>query len=241
MRKPRRTAPKKVIRKASQKISNSIQKITRGLKSKTVQALSLLKEELPKKPAVALVSAQTNSHRPFYYGENTIVLLVRDPWWIFAYWEVTEAREKEIYDEVRRRGQNPECTALRVYDVTDSGGSFFDIEIGPSADNWYIDVGKPERQWVAELGVRTREGGFFAFVRSNAVKTPRYGVSNVIDEEWFFPDELYWKIFGLSTGFGKGCSSADVKEIMQRYLKGILSSENSSDLSPGRAPAKTSP
>ncbi len=176
---------------------------------------------------------------PTAYGEDKLVLLVRDPWWIFAYWEVTPRRGQEVRDEIQRLGLREQKTVLRVYDVTDAAPqnahSHFDIELNFMTDNWTIDVGAPDRQWMAELGIRTQDGRFFVLVRSNVVRTPRFGVSQVLDEEWLLPDELYWKIFGLSGGFGGQKSSLDMREILERYLKGIVSSERSS----GFGPAKT--
>ena len=137
---------------------------------------------------------------PRFYGEDKIVLLIKDPWWLFAYWEITAGRRKEVLETIRNQRLLPEKTVLRVYDVTDPplshGHSFFDIELNVFAVNWYIDVGTPDRQWLVELGIRTRDGRFFALVKSNAVRTPRFGVSDILDEEWMMPDDLFWKIFG---------------------------------------------
>ena len=164
------------------------------------------------------------SFLPAYYEENKITLLVRDPWWIFAFWEVTPWRRGEVCERALREGHSPDKIVLRVHNLSEN--SFFDIEVGSTLGQWYVDVGKPDCEWRADLGVRTREGKFFVFVSSNSVKTPRYGVSDVLDEEWMLPDELYWKIFGISSGFGRQKSSADVKEILERYLKNIASSES---------------
>ena len=53
------------------------------------------------------------------YGDQKIVILVRDPWWIFAYWEIRREREKEIIGKIESDGDSPVKTILRVYDVTD--------------------------------------------------------------------------------------------------------------------------
>ncbi|MGH7197602.1 MAG: DUF4912 domain-containing protein [Candidatus Omnitrophota bacterium] len=176
---------------------------------------------------------------PSQYGEDKAVLMVRDPWWLFAYWEVTPWREREIVEAIQRAGLTREKSVLRVYDVTDTAlpdcHSFFDIELVNLANSWYIDVGSPNRQWVVEVGVRTREGRFFMLVRSNVVRTPRFGVSDVLDEEWMLPDELYWKLFGMS-GLGRQKSSLDVREILERYLKSVISSERPSSV--GFSPTK---
>ena len=30
------------------------------------------------------------------YGDNKIVILVRDPWWIFTYWEIRQDKEQDV-------------------------------------------------------------------------------------------------------------------------------------------------
>ena len=151
------------------------------------------------------------------YGDNKITLLVRDPWWLFAYWEVTPAREAEVVQVIQRQRLTREKTVLRVYDTTgtvpEKARSFFDIELNFFADHWYIDVGKPDREWVVDVGIRTTHGRFFTLVRSNSVRTPRFGPSDILDEEWMLPEEISRKIFGLSGVGGRGGSSLDFRKL----------------------------
>ncbi len=62
-------------------------------------------------------------------------------------------------------------------------------------------------------------------VSSNVVRTPRFGMSDVVDEEWMMPEDLYWKVFTLSGGFGRGTSSYGGGQLVEKYLKEIASSE----------------
>lgn len=227
--------PKKIFKKAA----SPLRKIARKIKSKIVRK-SLKNMDVKKlfspifeKPAglPSGPSPKTNGFElPAVYGENKLVLLVRDPWWLYAYWEATPEREQEVLGFVRSSGLSIEAKVLRIYDVTDKEWpdthAFFDIEVG-IANNWYVDVGKPDRQWITELGFRAHGGRFFSLVRSNCVRTPRFGVSDVLDEEWLLPDDLYWKIFGLSGGLGRQKSSLAVREVLERYLRGLGASENS--------------
>ncbi|HTL70340.1 MAG TPA: DUF4912 domain-containing protein, partial [Candidatus Eisenbacteria bacterium] len=114
---------------------------------------ALLPKPEPAPVAMAPVSLpQPAFELPAQYGDNKVVLLVRDPWWIYAYWEVTQDRERETIEVMRRQGCDKDKTVLRVYDVTGSSvekpRSFFDIEIAFLASNWYVDVGIPDRDWV---------------------------------------------------------------------------------------------
>lgn len=231
---------KKSVKKPALTLKRIIQKfrsrvVPKSLKKIKIQKISSIASQVVTPVPVDNAPASNGFELPERYGEDKLVLLVRDPWWIYAYWEVTPEHEKEVSDLVMRHGSAIQAKVLRVYDVTDKNfpkhHSFFDIEIGFS-NNWYVDVGAPDRQWVAEVGFRTRDGRFFALVRSNVVRTPRFGVSDVLDEEWLLPDELYWKIFGLSGGVTGQKSSLAVKEVLERYLRGLGASENSPNFKP---------
>ncbi len=245
----------KPLRKTAKKASSPLRKIARRIQSKILP--KSLKNKRVKKPEPVEPPTQEppraqENHSPDFkgfelpatYGENKLVLLVRDPWWFYSYWEVTPEREREVLDTARNSGASIQAKVLRVYDITDKvwpeHQNLFDIEIG-FANNWYVDVGKPDRQWTAEIGFRAHGGRFFSLVRSNVVRTPRFGVSDVLDEEWLLPDDLYWKIFGLSGGLGRQKSSIDVREILERYLRGLGASENSARLSSRSETQKSDP
>jgi len=166
---------------------------------------------------------------PSHYGEDRLVLMVRDPWWLFAYWEVTPHRQQEVLAQIGSRGQAERKTVLRVYDVTGSlalpkSNSFFDIELNFYAESWYIDVGLPDREWVIELGYRV-SGQFYPLLRSNRVQTPAFGISDVLDEEWMLPEDIYYRLIGRSIGGESAGSSMDIRKLLEKYLRNVVSSE----------------
>ncbi len=190
---------------------------------------------LPTSPPLTFVTPEPPQEAfelPASYGDDKIALLVRDPWWIYAYWEVTPDRERQVMHHIESLGAHRDKLVLRVYDVTgcsiESPRSFFDIDMTFLIGNWYVDVGIPDRDWIAELGIRTSDGRFFMLVRSNVARTPRFGVSEVLDEEWMLPDDVYWKLFGLSGGLADRRSSLDVRDILEKYLRSIISSSGMS-------------
>ena len=164
------------------------------------------------------------------YGDNRIVILVRDPWWIFSYWEIRKDKEEEAVHKIESSGDNPVKSVLRVYDVTDinfngkNAHSYFDIDLRGLATNWYINVGKPDRAWIVDIGIVTKKGDFYVLARSNVVKTPRFGMSDQLDAEWMMPEEEYWKMFSLSGGFGVGKGSLEVRELIKKRLEEQISS-----------------
>lgn len=168
---------------------------------------------------------------PPIYGDNKIVVMVRDPWWLHAYWEITPQRESELKAQMERDGNACEHSMLRVYDITGvkdfngtNANSYFDIRLKDMAQNWYIEVARPNRDWCVDIGMLAKSGRFYTLARSNYVQTPRFGMSEVMDEEWMCPEEEYWKLFAVSGGFGIGKSSLEMKEIFQKYFKEWVSS-----------------
>jgi hypothetical protein len=162
---------------------------------------------------------------PSGYGDNKIVLLVRDPWWLYTYWEVNKGREEEITSKIEKAGESPAKSILRVYDVTGinfngkNARSFFDIDLKGLASNWYINVNMPDSSWVVDIGIVTNKGNFYLLARSNVVRTPRFGMSDQLDAEWMAPEEEFWKMFGLSGGMGVGKGSLEVREMFRRRLE----------------------
>ena len=238
MKKPLKKTTSKALSKSSKKIKKSLKPLRSLKKAVHKVKAAISSQRSHSEPAflgVAAANKEIFSYQkpagfelPSAYGKDFLVLLIRDPWWIYAYWEVTPSRENRVFSEIRRQGLAHEKRMLRVYDVTgksmDSPNQFFDIELDASAGNWYIEAGKPDTEWIVELGIRATGGRFFTLIRSNRVKTPPFGISNVLDEEWMMPDDLYWKLFGLSTGFADLKSSLSLREALERYLRGIVSS-----------------
>lgn len=168
---------------------------------------------------------------PLSYGDNKIVLQIRDSRWVYSYWEITD----QALEPVRLRIGNAFYSAkmvLRVYDVTNiifdgtNANRFFDIEIRNEANNWYIDTAGPGRSWCVDLGLRLANGEFIMIVRSNIVSTPLDGPSWITDEEWMVPEEMFIRLYGMGFGFGKSSpiGKAWQERMKQSLFSGILSS-----------------
>jgi len=157
---------------------------------------------------------------PVGYDDNRIVLMIRDPHWLHAYWEVNGKRRKEIISELGEETFNRSRLLLRVYD-TENWNSF-DIEVSGGAKNWYIRVPSPNRTYCVDVGFMTPDGRFITAARSNWVTMPRDQMSEVIDEQWMIPD--WEKIYSLSGGFGIGRSSGEIREMMKKRFQQELSS-----------------
>jgi hypothetical protein len=126
---------------------------------------------------------------PRAYGVDRIVLLARDPWWLFAYWEVTPETRIRALRSLGDAGADAR-EILRVYDVTfltftgDNAWLSFDVELPAGADRWYLNVSRPAASYCVEVGLRTTGGRFLPLARSNAVTTPRVAPSPDTTVTW---------------------------------------------------------
>ena len=181
-------------------------------------------------PATAIVSPAPRTALPQRYGETQLTLLIRDPWWLYAFWEITPARAAEAHAMLSPQERAQHHTVLRLYDVTDREADvarahrLLDIVLTHDVDNWFVDTGEAHRTWVAELGYRTAQGRFVPLVRSNVVTTPRAGPSDLFDEAWMTTDEDYWKLLGVMYGLGFGTSSFEIRELLERRFRDVISS-----------------
>jgi len=158
---------------------------------------------------------------PSQYEIDKMVLMVRDPWWLYAYWELKQATVARLKSELKDEFYKAK-RVLRVYDVTNiifngsNANRFFDIHIHEFANNWYIDTAAPGRSWCVDFGLILRDGRFVTILRSNIVQTPLDGPSWITDEEWMIPDEMFARLYGM--GFGQGKSSPVGKSWRERII-----------------------
>jgi len=177
---------------------------------------------------------------PNKYDQDKLILQVRDPWWIHAYWEVRSATIEKLKNELRDEFYKAK-RIIRVYDVSHiifnghNAHSSFDIEVHEYNNSWYIDTGGPGRSWCVDLGLLLPGGKFIMILRSNTVTTPLAGPSWITDEEWMIPEDMFARLYGL--GFGLGQSSP-VGRAWQEKVKHVLSSGVSSVSSPVKKAAR---
>lgn len=126
---------------------------------------------------------------PSHYDVTRLVLMPRDPLWIFAYWEMSgsaiENAKKSLGSDF-----NKSTLTIRMYDVTciDFNGlnanHSFDIEVSATTNNWYIHLWRDNVSYCADLGFRSPQGHFFQIARSNFITTPSAHIRDKYDEVW---------------------------------------------------------
>lgn len=112
---------------------------------------------------------------PESYGMDRIRLLVRDPEWLFAYWDVSPKSIEDLRGQLGDRAAAVARLTLRISDPVSGGAS--DVLLPPGARWWYVRADSARRSYRAELGFTLASGDFRSLARSNTVTTPRVGPS----------------------------------------------------------------
>jgi len=113
---------------------------------------------------------------PDSYDETKIILLLRDPLWAFAYWDLKESDSATIED------LSDATLLLRVYQVDerDKGANVktepFEIPVKLSDRRWYINLPKAGLQYRLQLIVRC-EMEEKVLCESNTIDSPEISIN----------------------------------------------------------------
>ena len=135
--------------------TRAISATLRGKKQQRT-AIQHPKPHVPQKQRV--VQQSYEEVLPVYTGISKLVLMPRDPWWVFVYWEV---------DGSLIEGKS---LILRVY--RHNNHLYASINVGNSS-NWYINLPEPADIVRSELGYVKPGGEFRVVAVSNTIRTPR--------------------------------------------------------------------
>jgi len=119
---------------------------------------------------------------PDSYNDTRLVLMVRDPEWLFAYWEINDGHWENLVRQHGEAAARRDNITLRVFEMSDQMG-YFDINVGGLARDWHIRVGKSQTPFYCQLGLKYYQD-FIPLAVSNTVVTPRDSLSSLYDEEW---------------------------------------------------------
>lgn len=173
------------------------------------------------------LSAKAPANQPNGYGRDRVVVMVRDPFWLHVYWELTHhsIQRAEAALGPDWHGAKP---ILRLLDVSSfettstSQAVVRDIEIHGGCNNWYVDVKEPPKSYRIDIGYIYRRDQFFCVARSNVVTTPKANASDAIDENWADLDaNSAERFFAMSTGYDPthAPSSLELKELFEERLR----------------------
>jgi hypothetical protein len=132
---------------------------------------------------------------PASYGRTRLILMDVEPYWLFAYWEITPDDRRAFNRYFSDTAGNE--WVLRFYDLTGLPGSspgdceYFDLPVDPTAGNWYVNLWAGGKTYIAELGVRLGNGRFGPLCRSNSVQVPPAGPPPDAEPRWI---QVSWPV-----------------------------------------------
>jgi hypothetical protein len=112
---------------------------------------------------------------PESYGVNRVRILVKDPEWLFVYWDVDPRSLDALRSEVGERALAVSKFTLRVADAANGGVNV--VLLPPGARSWYVRADASRRAYRAEVGMTLPSGEFRCLAESNTVVAPRVGPS----------------------------------------------------------------
>jgi uncharacterized protein len=124
------------------------------------------------------------------YGQDKLQVMVRDPNWIYAYWDLSGGVRERLAKQV-----GGGTWVLRVYDV--SRDVYDDVPVLIEGGNWYVPVAS-DTEYRVDIGIIDQHGVFHVAASSRRIRTPRMGISEVFDEEWMILEEEFRRLLEIS-------------------------------------------
>ena len=156
--------------------------------------------------------------------KDRLVVMVRGPYWLHAYWELTPAGIVRAQAALGEQW-HAAVPVLRLLHVSSQGSSTSaerlarDIPIHGGVTNWYIDVNDPPQTYRLEIGYLASNGRFFSLARSNTVSTPPSTSSEKLDSHWTEVVENCDKIYAMSGGYSPEVNSNELQEVLEERLR----------------------
>jgi hypothetical protein len=164
-----------------------------------------------------LSSADTNSSGRAV--QDRLVVMVRDPYWLQAYWELTRHSVDRAHSSMGQFWHQSQ-PVLRLFRMAPDGTSALarQIPIHGGVSHWYVDVQDPPAQFRMEIGYVAANGQFYCLARSNSVTTPPAGTSDAVDENWADVADNADRIFAMSGGYTPRGTSLELQELLEERL-----------------------
>jgi hypothetical protein len=160
------------------------------------------------------------------HQKDRIVVVVRDPFWLHVFWELTQQSVQRAEAALGQdwHGARP---ILRVCDVSAQDTTSTaerivrDVEIHGGCNNWYIEADQPPRSYRVDIGYLSKRGQFYALARSNVVTPPKAGVSDAVDENWNEADAKQAdRLYAMSSGFDPSAGDTRaLKEFLEERFR----------------------
>jgi len=212
---------------ASRKSKSSLQTVAKPARptpvapnSKIAQHLKEEREKEENLKNLSLISSldrETNIPR-----EDRLVLVLRDPFWVQAYWEITKATVQRAKVALSNQWYSAK-PVLRLLEIYNEGHTnttedlVEEIVIHGGVKNWFVHLKKPGRSYRVAIGYRSVDGKFHLIAKSNQINSPDQGAS--FDENWTDITNDAEKFYALSGGFDDSTPSDDLQAVFEEKTR----------------------
>jgi hypothetical protein len=214
------SAPAKPVRRSGAGQAIAPSQAAPACSPEVARRIAEARERLSRAKSLATRPEQGRTTRP---ARDRMVLMVRGPHWLHAFWEITP---RSITRAQAALGQEwhaarPTLRVLQLENSLQASPServIREIDVHGGVKNWFIDVRDPLRCRV-ELGYRTPSGRFHALARSNAVSTPVSSQGDTLDSHWGDIVDDCERIYAMSGGFSPENTSPELQELFEERLR----------------------
>ncbi len=153
--------------------------------------------------------------------QDRVIAIVRDPYWIQVYWEVskaTVARAKVALVDHWHTAR----PVLRLLNVVADGATHStenvirEIPVHGGVRNWFIDVSEPAKSYRVAIGYATDCGKFHLVAKSNSITTPSPNADS-FDHNWVDIADNFKKFYAMSGGYTKTTTN-DLQQVFEEKL-----------------------
>lgn len=114
--------------------------------------------------------SQIDYSLPPQYDDARIVLLARDPHWLYAYWDLSDDRKDQLIQDIGNELWQNSTPVLKINNLT-KNNSFY-VRINDFSNSWYIHVEDSNCLYTAEIGRKIQDRFFLNIADSNCAVTP---------------------------------------------------------------------
>jgi uncharacterized protein len=118
-------------------------------------------------PLRGRMDAEEAAGLPEAYGTERLLLTARDPHWLYAHWDLTQAQQRH-YNGLSVNKH----LILRIFKDEIQGEPFSEIHVHPESRNWFVHVGQAGSKFVAALGYYRAPKKWVTVSKSEATVTP---------------------------------------------------------------------
>lgn len=118
---------------------------------------------------------QNEINMPAKCGQDRLTLLVKDPHWLYVYWEISETRKNLMLQDFGMDLLERSIPVLKVINI--SKNECFYVRINEFSNSWYLNVPDSNCLYMVEIGRRISENFFISILNSNSIVTPGESLS----------------------------------------------------------------